>query len=147
MDEKQDLLEGLEAAFKRDLHLARTNTYISIITVWIALAASAVSGPLLIANLIDAKIGGIFASLPVILVLIESTFSFHARSNFRWDQVVWLRALQRELKYEGKTVAEVSAGWRRMDEVMAERWKSEVNVGIVSYWRSISKKKEGGERA
>jgi hypothetical protein len=140
MDEKSDLLDELQFEFDRALRLAKVNTLFSISMVWIALAASAISGPALLANLIGPKIGGIVASLPAVLVLIESTISFHARSSIRWEQVVRLKALKLQLKHEGKPEAEISAALRRLDDDMAQKWQSEVNVGIISYWRSIRKK-------
>jgi len=103
---------------------ARCNYILAYVFTTIAVAAS-VSATILVAG--GVKPGSemwiaILAAIPALVLVATSAFRFESKSAWHWRKTRAYQSLYRQLKYEGKEAADVSAHLSKIDLELDEDW-------------------------
>jgi hypothetical protein len=88
----------------------------------VAVAASAATTLLAATNLGPQPLLAVLTSIPAIALLVNSVFSFEAKTRWCWGKVAHYGALLNQLKFEGCPVDEASKDRRIFDKEMQEQF-------------------------
>lgn len=119
MEFADDLAERVSGCVWR----ARVNYFFAYAMLAVAVAASAASSLAVAADIAwpkEAK--AILAALPGILALAAGTFKLEKRADWWWTKHHELDALQRGLKVEGRSEADVSRDLSRLIRELELKW-------------------------
>jgi hypothetical protein len=106
------------------LNLARGN-YFTVWAMYILSVGASVLATVFAATGSPEKVRlAVLAAVPAIVLLVNNTFKFNARSQWHYEKKRRLDSLLRlsEAGAAGTTPPEVAAEWNRIDEDMDKRW-------------------------
>ena len=112
----------LESEIKRLNSLAKFNYRAAYILSAIAVLASIFAGLSVAVGWFRVEILAVMSSLPGAILIILDRLKFEERSNWHYRKLNAIKGLLYQLKFEGKSDAEISAEWRRITNEEAGLW-------------------------
>lgn len=117
----EDLIREIHEDITGCRKLARTNYRMAYALYVLALLAT-VAATIISASDAEPWVRALVTAIPGIVVLANGTLKFQQKSRWYWHRVRLFEGLVRRLRYQGASVAEVSAEFTKLSQQLEDDW-------------------------
>ena len=114
------LLKEIEKEINQHKQSARIKGISTQVLFWISILASGLAGVNLATKWFAVEGVSVLATIPGIVLIINNTFKYSAQARWHKLKEKTFLGLRNQLEFEGKSVAEVSAGFTDAEKELEE---------------------------